>query len=75
MYDLLKEAFVVGIITTVFGSLISYSLKGMVPEGCKDWNSNYIMEISLFVTGFLIHLFCEFSGINIWYCKNGVACR
>lgn len=75
MYDLLKEAFVVGLLTVVFGSLVSYSFKGMVPEGCQDWNKNFVMEISLFFTGFFIHLFCEFAGINKWYCVNGVACR
>lgn len=75
MYDLLKEAFVVGILTVVFGSLVSYSFKSMVPEVCQDWNKNFVMEISLFFTGVLIHLFCEFAGINKWYCVNGVACR
>lgn len=29
----------------------------------------------IFLVGVIIHLFCEFSGINRWYCKNGNACK
>ena len=45
-----------------------------LPPVCKDWNKNYIMEISLFLTGFLTHLAFEFMGANKWYCKYGNAC-
>ena len=72
------EAFVVGIITVIVGNLVGFaigkSLNVDLPGVCKDWNKYYTMEISLFLTGFLIHLICEFSGINKWYCKNGFAC-
>ena len=30
---------------------------------------------SFFVTGVIIHLLCEGTGINKWYCKNGNACK
>ena len=39
-----------------------------------DWNKYYVMEIALFFTGFCLHLGCEFTGINKWYCKHGNAC-
>ena len=29
----------------------------------------------IFLVGASIHLFCEFTGINKWYCKNGNACK
>ena len=29
----------------------------------------------LFILGLAIHLLCEVSGINKWYCKNGNACK
>ena len=78
MYQLLLEALCVGIMTVVVGNisgfLVGSMLKVNLPEVCKDWNKYYTMEISLFLTGFLIHLICEFSGINKWYCKNGFAC-
>jgi len=78
MYGLLIEAIVVGILTVVFGNfagfVVSPFLKVNLPVVCSNWNQFYAMEMSLFLTGFLLHLFCEFSGINKWYCKNGVAC-
>ena len=78
MRQLLLEAVVVGIITVIVGNIVGFiigkSLSVDLPAVCKDWNKYYTMEISLFLTGFLIHLICEFSGINKWYCKNGFAC-
>ena len=78
MRQLLLEAVVVGIITVIVGNIVGFiigkSLSVDLPTVCKDWNKYYTMEISLFLTGFLIHLICEFSGINKWYCKNGFAC-
>ena len=72
---LLIEAIVVGILTVLIGLLISkvISLNFItdLPKNCKDWNKNHIMEICLFFTGLSIHLFCEFIGINKWYCRNG----
>ena len=79
MYQLFIEAIVVGIITVIFGNitafLVSPLLKVDLPAICSKWNKLFAMEVSLFLTGFLIHLFCEFSGINRWYCKNGFACK
>ena len=78
MYRLFVEAVCVGIITVIFGNISGFIvapfLKVDLPEICSTWNKFYTMEVSLFLTGFLIHLFCEFSGINKWYCKNGFAC-
>ena len=76
---LLTEAIGVGILTVLVGTIISAilaktTLKVDLGKVCKTWNRFYIMEISLFLTGFLIHLLCEMSGINRWYCKNGIAC-
>lgn len=78
MYDLIVEAVIVGVMTIIFGNvsgiLISSLFKVDLPKVCSTWNKFYTMEITLFLTGVLIHLFCEFSGINKWYCKNGFAC-
>ena len=72
------EALVVGIIVVVVGSIVGYSLslltKSDLPELCRNWNKFYIMEISLFLTGFITHILCEVTKLNQWYCKNGVAC-
>ena len=75
---LLIEAGVVGILTVIVGTIVGYILGNMfsnnLPKICKEWNKNHIMEICLFLTGFILHILCEFSGINKWYCKNGNAC-
>tara|TARA_Y100000748_G_C15215258_1_gene379008 strand:+ start:142 stop:402 length:261 start_codon:yes stop_codon:yes gene_type:complete len=77
--NLLVEAFFVGIAIVIMGTLVSgifaYCMKSDLPPVCKDWNKNYIMEMSLFFTGFISHLLFEFIGLNKWYCKNGVACK
>lgn len=76
---LLKEAAIVGIATVVIGTLVGFVMGKLfsmnLPAICKKWNKNHIMEITLFLTGFLLHIICEYTGINKWYCKNGNACR
>tara|TARA_Y100000768_G_scaffold387762_1_gene380184 strand:- start:2525 stop:2785 length:261 start_codon:yes stop_codon:yes gene_type:complete len=76
---LMIEAFVVGITLVLVGTIISgifsFATKSDLPPVCKDWNKNYIMELSLFFTGFATHLLLEVVGLNKWYCKNGVACK
>jgi hypothetical protein len=44
--------------------------KPTLPEICATWNENYIMEINLFIAGFLFHMICQYSGINEWYVKQ-----
>ena len=77
--QIIAESAIVGVMTVIVGSLVGYILSKIVrndlPKVCKKWNNFYIMEISLFFTGVIIHLVCEFSGINKWYCLNGNACK
>ena len=76
---LLLEAVVVGILAVIVGTIVGYILgkfsSNKLPKQCKTWNKNHIMEISLFFTGFIIHILCEYTGINKWYCKKGNACK
>lgn len=78
MIKLLKEAIIVGIATVIIGTLVGFIIgrffSSNLPKICKEWNKHHVMEISLFFTGFLLHIICEFTGINKWYCKNGNAC-
>lgn len=79
MQSIITEALVVGLLTVIIGTIIGFLIAKLtkinLPDICKDWNKYYTMEISLFLTGVAIHLLCEYSGINKWYCKNGVACQ
>jgi hypothetical protein len=67
----LKEATFVGLLTALIGYVASALVKPYfkidLPEICKSWNKKYLMEASLFVTGFLLHLFLEFTGLNKSY--------
>lgn len=77
--NLIKEAIFVGIIIVLIGTIIGYIMRiyfsQNLPDICKEWNKNHIMEICLFLTGFFTHIVCELIGINKWYCKNSVACN
>lgn len=67
----IKEATFVGILTALIGYVASAIVKPYfkvdLPEICKSWNKKYLMEMSLFVTGFLLHIFLEFTGMNKTY--------
>ena len=77
--NILIEALTVGVLTVVVGSIVGFTLSKLfsnnLPKICKEWNKNHIMELSLFITGVGIHILCEISGINKWYCVNGNACK
>lgn len=64
----LIEAIVVGIMCIVLGLLLQLIIL-RIKQG--EYGS---LILFLFVLGFLIHLLCELTGINTWYCKNGSAC-
>ena len=66
------EAIAVGILIVIIGTVVT---KLFFNSSSQSWNKYHVMEIALFLTGFFTHLFCEFSGINQWYCKNGNACQ
>lgn len=77
MKTLLIEAGVVGLATIVVGVVVALSLKNLfklnMPISHKNINKNNMVML-LFITGFLIHIICEISGLNKWYCSNGNAC-
>lgn len=72
------EAVVVGILMVLMGLVVSWLLHNHTKlpvykgnEACADWNKNHIFEWTLFLTGFLVHLFCSAFGLSRYYC--GVA--
>ena len=64
---LLTEAPVVGILLVVLFSLILVLLNFIT--WFKENHSVHMM-LSVFLSGILFHILCEYSGINTWYSKN-----
>lgn len=79
MTNLLAEAFAVGIILLLVSIPVMGTLHTLYPEdytGCLNapTKSKSKYYISTFIIGVIVHLICEGSGINDWYCNNGNAC-
>jgi hypothetical protein len=77
IYQILIEAIVVGVSTVIMGSIVGYIISMLVnhnkTEGSnknQEWNKYYVMEIALFLTGFLLHIFYEIAGLNKMYCQD-----
>ena len=68
--QLLMEAIAVGLVVVVLGYLVVYCMSLMKLKMNKDMQ----MVLGFFMLGFITHLFCEFTGVNKWYCKKGHAC-
>lgn len=68
MFPFIIELLVIGIATAIIGLLVM----SVVPQPTTNQMLN--VAIALFITGVLIHLISEVSGVNAWYCKNGNAC-
>ena len=63
----LKEATIVGFILILIFIFTSYILKYIYDS--KE-NHNFHMILSIFISGYLFHLACEYSGLNVWYSKD-----
>lgn len=75
IHIIIIEAIVVGLslipfvyVTGMVAKLVTK--KPALPEICEKWNKYYIMEVNLFLAGFLFHIVFELLGINKWYAKN-----
>ena len=68
MSSYLIEALVVGVLTAIIGVLMTKAIKFNLSEPRE-------LVVFLLVLGVIIHLLCESTGINHWYCKNGNACQ
>jgi len=68
MNQLYIEALSVGILTSIVGFVIQYALS-------LNLSSSTELILFLLILGIIIHILCEISGINKWYCENGNACK
>ena len=56
------QAVMVGIVTVLIGLILSCVFKSLKPElskECDQWDKYYVMEISLFTTGFILRLLID----------------
>jgi len=78
-FQILFEAIFIGVLLTVVGLLISYLYLRLVKKTnnriCLEIFNNEALIQLLFLSGFILHLLCEFTSINTWYCKYGNACK
>lgn len=79
MGKLFIEAFIVGIILLIVSIPVMVSLHTLYPEdyvGCEYLPSKSKKKyyVSTVIIGILVHLLCEYSGVNKWYCRSGNAC-
>ena len=75
--QLLMEAIAVGILLVPLGYLVLYGSVELSKryKSVDNMDKNIKMSLGFFLLGVLTHLSCEFTGINKWYCKKGVACQ
>ena len=72
------EAVAVGILLILFAwiSIAILHATGIgtveTPSQCDRWNDKYIMEISLFLSGFMFHMFFQYAGLNKMYVDDYV---
>ena len=62
---LVFEACLVGLLSIMFGGVVSYLLLGN-----RSQNLDKEVLLSFFISGVIIHFFCEISGINHQYCES-----
>lgn len=73
--DFVKETLAVGLLTVAVGLAVSTPWMRASEGKWPSWKIQRQVAGSLFATGLLAHVVAEVSGVNSWYCKNGVACR
>lgn len=61
MYHKTIESVIMGLALILVVHLTSriislFNLKPTLPEICATWNDKYVMEITLFAAGFILHL-------------------
>ena len=66
-----KEAVIVGLLVLGAAYLIKYIVKPYfkvdLPEICERWNEKHVFEVSMFLTGFVLHIVLEITGVNKSY--------
>lgn len=72
MLQLFLEALIVGVSISIFGLAIYFIFVNLNDK--LKISDNMLVMLSLFITGFIIHLVFEAIGLNKTYCTKGYAC-
>jgi H+/Cl- antiporter ClcA len=71
MTNILLEGFIIGLITGIAGFTISTSLMFLEPSfSLQKYHFWFRVFLSSFITGFVLHLLLEYTGVNKKYCEN-----
>lgn len=78
MYNLIIESIIIGIITSIIGLVIinifvkfnKFEKNNKIENYLSKYKDKYIIIISLFLTGMLIHILLEYIGLEKWYCEK-----
>jgi hypothetical protein len=64
------EAIVIGLITFIIGKIAFNITINKSNNKDEEQKVPYGLDLTFFVTGFLLHLFIEIIGLNKWYCDK-----
>lgn len=71
MWQLIIEIIIVAFITAFVGTLLTFISMGKERAEFKQW---WLIILIFGITGSIIHLLFEFTGLNKYYCLHGNAC-
>ena len=72
---LTKEAFVTGFVLTVLYMIMDYVYTVYYEKQTFEFNAFKKEYALVYFAGVVGHLVLQASGINKWYCNNGLACK
>ena len=66
-----KEAVFCGLLVLGAAYIVKHIVKPYfkvdLPEICEKWNKKHVFEVSMFLTGFVLHILLEITGVNKTY--------
>lgn len=72
-YCTLYESIIIGFITLIIGTII-FNLTSNEKNKKNIEKQKYLINITFFMTGFLLHFIVEIIGLNKWYCNGKCPC-
>ena len=75
MWCVLYDSTIVGIITLIIGHIIfNISINKKNKDKSEHIKEPNIINLSFFMTGFILHIILELFGFNKWYCDKKDKC-